>query len=56
MAGLADEIVFRGVILQELNKRLNFWKANVITAFLLFNTKRSKAFVMNTGYLLASLF
>lgn len=34
MAGLAEEIVFRGVILQELNKRLSFWKANVITALL----------------------
>lgn len=34
MAGLAEEIVFRGLILQELNKRLPFWKANVITALL----------------------
>ena len=34
MAGLAEEIVFRGLILQELNKRLAFWKANVITALL----------------------
>lgn len=32
MAGLAEEIVFRGLVLQELNKRLAFWKANVITA------------------------
>lgn len=34
MAGLAEEIVFRGLLLQELNKRLAFWKANVITALL----------------------
>jgi len=34
MAGLAEEIVFRGLILQELNKRLAFWKANTITALL----------------------
>jgi len=34
MAGLAEEIVFRGLVLQELNKRLAFWKANVITALL----------------------
>ncbi len=34
MAGLAEEIVFRGLILQELNKRLAFWKSNVITAIL----------------------
>ena len=34
MAGLAEEIVFRGVILQELNKRITFWKANLITALL----------------------
>lgn len=31
MAGLAEEIVFRGLVLQELNKRLAFWKANVYT-------------------------
>lgn len=34
MAGLAEEIVFRGLILQEINKRLIFWKANVITSLL----------------------
>lgn len=34
MAGLAEEIVFRGLILQELNKRWAFWKSNVITALL----------------------
>lgn len=34
MAGLAEEIVFRGLILQEINKRLVFWKANVITSLL----------------------
>jgi uncharacterized protein len=34
MAGLAEEIVFRGLILQEINKRLAFWKANVITSLL----------------------
>lgn len=34
MAGIAEEIVFRGLILQEINKRLTFWKANVITALL----------------------
>ena len=34
MAGLAEEIVFRGVILQELDKRMTFWKANLITALL----------------------
>jgi uncharacterized protein len=34
MAGIAEEIVFRGFILQELNKKMAFWKANVITALL----------------------
>ncbi|MBT2757518.1 CPBP family intramembrane metalloprotease [Mesobacillus foraminis] len=34
MAGLAEEIVFRGLILQEINKRMAFWKANGITALL----------------------
>ena len=34
MAGLAEEIVFRGLILQELDKRMTFWKANLITALL----------------------
>lgn len=34
MAGLAEEIVFRGLILQEINKKMAFWKANIITALL----------------------
>jgi len=34
MAGIAEEIVFRGLILQEINKKMIFWKANVITALL----------------------
>jgi len=34
MAGLAEEIVFRGFILQEINKRVAFWKSNIITSFL----------------------
>ena len=34
MAGLAEEIVFRGLILQELDKRMTFLKANLITALL----------------------
>lgn len=34
MAGLAEEIVFRGFILQELNKKWAFWKANILTALL----------------------
>lgn len=34
MAGLAEEIVFRGLILQEFNKKWTFWKANVVTALL----------------------
>lgn len=34
VAGIAEEIVFRGLILQEINKRVAFWKANVITALL----------------------
>jgi len=34
MAGLAEEIVFRGLILQEFNKKLAFWKANIMTALL----------------------
>ncbi|MGE7946920.1 CPBP family intramembrane glutamic endopeptidase [Lysinibacillus sp. NPDC093688] len=34
MAGLAEEIVFRGLILQEINKKMTFWKANIITALL----------------------
>lgn len=34
IAGLAEEIVFRGFILQEFNKKWTFWKANVVTASL----------------------
>jgi len=34
LAGITEEIVFRGLILQEINKRITFWKANVITALL----------------------
>ncbi|MGG2016814.1 CPBP family intramembrane glutamic endopeptidase [Bacillus sp. S10(2024)] len=34
LVGITEEIVFRGFILQELNKRLSFWKANIITSFL----------------------
>lgn len=34
MAGIAEEIVFRGLILQEINKKITFWKANIITALL----------------------
>lgn len=34
MAGLAEEIVFRGLILQEINKKMAFWKANIVTALL----------------------
>jgi uncharacterized protein len=34
LAGITEEIVFRGLILQEINKRMAFWKANVITALL----------------------
>ena len=34
MAGIAEEIVFRGLILQEINKKVAFWKANIVTAFL----------------------
>ena len=34
IAGLAEEILFRGLILQELNKKITFWKSNVITAIL----------------------
>lgn len=34
MAGIAEEIVFRGFILREINKKLAFWKANIITALL----------------------
>jgi uncharacterized protein len=34
LAGITEEIVFRGFILQEINKRMSFWKANVITSLL----------------------
>lgn len=34
MAGIAEEIVFRGLILQEINKKIPFWKANIVTALL----------------------
>lgn len=34
MAGITEEIVFRGLIMQEINKRMAFWKVNVITALL----------------------
>lgn len=34
LAGITEEIVFRGLILQELNKRFVFWQANAITALL----------------------
>ncbi|AZV42890.1 CPBP family intramembrane glutamic endopeptidase [Peribacillus asahii] len=34
LAGITEEIVFRGLILQEISKRMSFWKANFITAFL----------------------
>ncbi|MCI0766701.1 type II CAAX endopeptidase family protein [Bacillus sp. TL12] len=34
IAGLTEEIVFRGFILNELTKRFTFLRANVITAFL----------------------
>ncbi|NHM33003.1 CPBP family intramembrane glutamic endopeptidase [Neobacillus terrae] len=34
VVGITEEIVFRGLILKEINKRISFWKANVITALL----------------------
>lgn len=34
LAGLLEEVMFRGFILQELHKRLEFWKANALTALL----------------------
>lgn len=34
LAGITEEIVFRGLILQEINKKISFWKANLITSFL----------------------
>lgn len=32
--GMTEELVFRGLILKEINKRISFWKANGITALL----------------------
>lgn len=34
LAGITEEIVFRGLLLQEISKKLSFWKANVITSLL----------------------
>lgn len=34
LAGLLEEMMFRGFILQEIHKRLDFWKANALTALL----------------------
>ncbi|MDQ0216703.1 membrane protease YdiL (CAAX protease family) [Oikeobacillus pervagus] len=34
LSGITEEIVFRGFILQEIGKKMSFWKANLITAFL----------------------
>lgn len=34
LVGITEEIVFRGLILQEISKRLSFWNANLITSFL----------------------
>ncbi|MET4562747.1 membrane protease YdiL (CAAX protease family) [Lysinibacillus parviboronicapiens] len=34
LVGVTEEIVFRGLILQELSKRFTFWKANTVTALL----------------------
>lgn len=34
LVGITEEIVFRGLILQEISKRLPFWNANLITSFL----------------------
>jgi uncharacterized protein len=34
LVGITEELMFRGLILQELNKRWAFWKANLISAFL----------------------
>jgi uncharacterized protein len=34
LAGITEEIVFRGFILQELERKLCFWKANIIASLL----------------------
>ena len=34
VVGITEEMVFRGFILKEINKRITFWKANGITALL----------------------
>ncbi|MEH7885084.1 type II CAAX endopeptidase family protein [Bacillus sp. JJ1609] len=34
VVGITEEMVFRGFLLKELNNRISFWKANVITALL----------------------
>ncbi|WP_409295342.1 lysostaphin resistance A-like protein [Peribacillus sp. SCS-26] len=34
LAGITEELVFRGLILQEINRRTGFWKANGITSLL----------------------
>lgn len=34
VVGITEEMVFRGFILKEINKRMSFWKANGITALL----------------------
>ncbi len=34
VVGITEELVFRGFILKEINKRISFWKANGITALL----------------------
>ena len=49
MAGLAEEIVFRGLILQEINKKMAFWKANIVTA-LLFLVIHYPIWIYNAGF------
>jgi uncharacterized protein len=34
VVGITEEMVFRGLILKEINKKIPFWKANVITSLL----------------------
>ncbi|WP_025151110.1 type II CAAX endopeptidase family protein [Bacillus sp. H1a] len=34
LAGLTEEIVYRGLILNQLQKKFNFWKSNIITSIL----------------------
>jgi uncharacterized protein len=34
VVGITEEMVFRGLILTEINKRISFWKANVMTSLL----------------------